>query len=299
MSVTTKLNNGNTIPTVGWGTGTKWYKSDPNGELDQKTITATVNALEAGQYHIDAAEVYGNHLEVGEAFKQFFAKHPEVKREQLFITDKFNAKNLSPLKSVSETLKEFRTDYLDLYLVHSPFLKEISKDDNISLKQVWQEIEQLHNEGKIRNIGVSNFRVTDLQELLGFAKVKPVINQIEYSLVLQNQSPDIVSWSQGHDIVVAAYSPLAPVASAKGDEYKKLQDKLQELGDKYKKNAGQIALRWVVENGVVPISTSANPERIKQSYDIFDFELTKEEHNELTKLGQEAPEFRQYWKGFY
>lgn len=293
------LASGTKIPAIGFGTGTKWYKSGDPDAIDEKVVDAVVQALEAGQYHIDTAEVYGTHAEVGLAFKKFFASHPDVKREDVFLTDKFDAKNLSPLKSVNETIKKLGVDYLDLYLIHSPFLKELAKTEDISLKQVWTEIEQLKDEGKIKAIGVSNFRVLDLEELASFAKHKPELNQIEYSLVLQNQSPGIYDYSQKHGIVLAAYSPLAPVVAAKGDKFEKLHTLLQELATKYKVSTASIALRWVTQKGVIPITTSAKKERVVESLKIFDFELTKEEVDKLEAEGKAAPIVRQYWKGFY
>ncbi|GMM36480.1 aldo-keto reductase superfamily protein [Saccharomycopsis crataegensis] len=294
-----KLANGSKISPVGFGTGTKWFKTSNPDVADEKTVEALVTALEAGQYHIDTAEIYNTHIEVATALKRFFAANPSVKREDLWITDKFTPKSLSPLKVVNETLKELGTSYLDLYLIHTPFLKKLAETDDISLKQVWQEIEQLYEEGKIKNIGVSNFRPQDLDELLSFAKHKPVVNQIEFSLVLQNQSKGIYDYAQKHGIVLAAYSPLAPIYKASGPDYAKLSSKLEELAKKYNKTTAQIALRWVNQRNVIIVTTSAKKQRIIESLDIFDFELSKEEVEELTKLGEESPEVRQYWEGLY
>lgn len=293
------LANGNKISPVGFGTGTKWYKGPGNKPFVQATSDAVYQALQNKQYHIDGAEVYNTHDEIAAALKKFFTDHPDVKREDLWITDKFYPGNISPLKSVNESLKTLGIGYVDLYLIHTPFLKDVARSDNISLKQVWQEIEQLLEEGKVKNVGVSNFRVSDLKELFSFAKHRPVVNQIEFSLILQDQSPEIVEFCQQNNILVAAYSPLAPIYKASDEAHTKLQDKLQELATKYNKTKAQIVLRWNNQNGILSITTSEKPHRIVESMNIFDFKLTDDEFNELKKLGAESPQVQQYWPGYY
>lgn len=300
MSKYFTLSNGNKIPFVGYGTGTKWFKADNPDVVDEKTVDALLLALESGQYHIDTAEIYNTHLEVATALKRFQEKHPDFKRSDLWITDKFFAKNQSPLKTVTETLKLLNLEYLDLYLIHSPFFEKTGAEKTTTLELVWKEIEELYEQGKVKNIGVSNFRVSDLEELFKIAKVQPVVNQIEYNALLQEQSPGIVEFSQKHDILVEAYSPLGPLYKTKGDAtYVKLDAEIEKLAAKYKKTTGEILLRWTIQNKVLPVTTSAKKQRIIESISVYDFELSPEDQKAITDIGKLLPPVRQYWEGFY
>lgn len=287
-----KLANGQTIPAVGYGTGTKWYKAGRD-ELDTNLVSILKVALNKGFTHIDGAEVYNTDLEIGEAVK-------DTKRADLYITDKFfvgdgSFKNRSPHKLAYEALKyqlqnKLKLDYVDLYLLHAPF---ISKDTHgFSLVDAWKSLEQAVDDGLTKSIGVSNFSVDDLKAVLEVARIKPVVNQIEYSAYLQDQTPGVVEFSQKNGILIEAYGALGPLT--KGDKGP-FTEYLDTLADKYGKTAGQVLLRWVLQKGVLPVTTSGNDTRIAQFVDVFDFSLTAAEEDKVTALGKEHPTLRQFW----
>lgn len=290
------LSNGNTIPAVGYGTGTKWFKLGRD-EVDTSLVETLKLALEKGFVHIDGAEVYNTDQEIGQAIAG-------VDRKKLFLTDKYftgdgSKKGKLKFQTPYESLKwhlenQLKTDYVDLYLLHSPF---ISKDFNgISLQEAWQSVEKLHEEGLAKNIGVSNFGVDDLKEILEVAKVKPVINQIEFSPYLQDQTPGVVEFSQKNGILIEAYGPLGPITKG---EPGALTEYLDKLAAKYSKSPAQVLLRWTIQRGVLPVTTSAKEERIVQYVDLFDFELGQDEVDEITALGKKHPVLRQFWTSNY
>lgn len=276
------LRTGAKIPAVGFGVGTKWYKSE-SGALDTKVVEAVDVAIEKGFTHLDGAEVYKTEEELGVAIKK-----SGVKRESLFVTTKLNPGSGSDVQDhFDESLKKLGLDYVDLYLIHSPFKADIV--------QQWKEVEKIYESGKAKAIGVSNFRVKDLEAIFKEAKLKPAVNQIEYHPYLQNQSPDIVEFSQKNDILVTAYAPLTPIVRAKGGP---LDPVLEELSKKYNKLPTQILLRWTYQNGILPITTSGNPERAAQSLKFFDFELSKEDQELISTTGAKH-EHRAFWQGEY
>lgn len=292
-----KLSNGNTIPAIGYGVGTKWFKFGQN-QIDDKVVEAVQLAIETGAPHIDGAEIYNTNKEIGQALAK-----SGVKREDIFITDKYFAgdgsykarsEEVNPYEALKADLKQFNIDYVDLYLIHAPFIKK--ETHGFDLVEAWQYLEKLVDDGFAKNIGVSNFTKEDLEVILNSKpKYKPAVNQIEYNAYLQNQTPGIVEFSKSNDILVSAYSPLGPLSKGKPgpiDEY------VEKLASKYGKTESQILLRSVLQNGILPITTSSKKERIQASLEIFDFELTQDEVNEINKLGKQKT-LRQYWTNEY
>lgn len=292
-----KLSNGNTIPAVGYGVGTKWFKFGQN-QIDDDVTNAVQAAIETGAIHIDGAEVYNTNEEIGKALINV-----GVKREDVFITNKyfagdgsytFRSTEANPYDALKADLKILNVDYVDLYLIHAPFIK--NETHGFDLCGAWQYLEKLVDDGYARNIGVSNFTKEDVEVILNSKpKYKPVINQIEYNAYLQNQTPGIVEFSMANGILVEAYSPLGPLLKGKPGPIDELVNK---LATKYSKTDGQILLRSVLQNGILPITTSSKRERIKASLEIFDFELTNDEVNEINKLGEQKT-LRQYWTNEY
>lgn len=293
------LNNGNKIPAVAViGTGTRWYKKE---ETEANFSHALVKQIEyaltlPGIVHVDHAEIYRTYPELSEALKN--TKKP---RNEIFVTDKYSVQERitdSPKEGLYNGLKRTGLEYVDLYLLHSPF---ISKEKNgVTLEEAWGQLEELYHEGKAKNIGVSNFRVEDLEKVLKVAKVKPQVNQIEFSAFLQNQTPGIVKFSQDNDILVEAYAPLGPLSKRdESEQAKPFYDYLKKLTEKYNKTEAQILLRWVTKRNILPVTTSGKPERIQNAQNLFSFDLAQDEVDEISRLGLAHPAQRLYWNSEY
>ncbi|AOA65159.1 NADPH-dependent alpha-keto amide reductase [Komagataella phaffii CBS 7435] len=287
------------IPQIGFGTGTTWYKYGRESEIDQTLVDALVSALQVGITHLDGAECYGTALETRDAIKK-----ANIPREKLWITEKYYAgdsshksksKAANPLAALKEILRLEELEYVDLYLLHSPYITK--ETHGFTLEEAWGYLEEAQSLGLAKNIGVSNFTVADLEKILKVAKVKPQVNQIEYNAFLQDQTPGVVEFSQKNGILIEAYSPLAPLY--KGDksikEVKEFLDYVYELGKKYGKSDTQVLLKWVLQKGIIPITTSTKTERVKEFLKIDDFQLEPSEVEKITTLGAKAPVVRQYW----
>jgi diketogulonate reductase-like aldo/keto reductase len=252
-----KLSSGTAIPPIGFGT---WRMKDHD-----EAVNAVSAALASGYRHIDTAQIYRNEQFVGEAVAS-----SGIPRDQVFITTKIWSGNLAVgdlPQSFDESLETLRTDYVDLLLMHWPIT---------GLRgPAWHEMERLHDEGRAKAIGVSNFTVRHLKELLAEAKVKPAVNQIELHVFLQQ--PELVRFCQDHDIVVEAYSPL--VHGERLDA-----PTISEIAKKHGKSATQIMLRWTVEVGAVPLPKSTHPDHIKANLDIFDFALDADDMAKIKTL---------------
>lgn len=284
------LNNGNKIPAISiFGTGTAWFKTDES-KINSDLIKLAEYVLSLpGVVHIDAAEVYRTSPELGKALAN--SKKP---REEIWITEKFSKLRKTPREALEYSLKTLSIDYVDLYLLHDPFYTE--EKPGYDVVQAWKYLEELYKEGKAKNIGVSNFRKEDLQKILEVAEIKPVVNQIEYSAFLQNQTPGIYDFAKQNNILLEAYSPLGPITAVK-DKSGPFYTYLDELSTKYDKAHSDILLRWVYQRGVLPITTSSKPERIaKTNQEVWEFELTDEEVTKITELGEAHETVRQYWK---
>ncbi len=260
-----KLNDGNLIPQLGYGT----FQA-PNGDI---AISSVQQAIEMGFKHIDAAAVYGNEISVGEGIKR-----SGVDRSELFITSKvWNSERGydRTLRAFEETLSDLDLDYLDLYLIHWPAnamrftnWKEINVD-------TWRALEYLKKEGRVKSIGVSNFLVNHLEPLLDEAEIQPVVNQIEFHP--GHMQKEIVEFCQSRGIVIEGWSPLG-VGKLIGNEV------LVAIAKKHNKSTAQIALRWSIQHHVIPLPKSVTPSRMKENLNIFDFELSDEEMMMIDKI---------------
>lgn len=289
------LNTGATIPAIGYGTGTKWAhtkKAGSSDALDQKVLSAVQTAIsDSGFTHIDGAQFYETEPEIAAAIK-----NAGLARSDLFITTKVFTRIGDPVKALNDSLAKLGTDYVDLYLIHVPFVSE--EKQGISLENAWKALEQLHKEGKAKAIGVSNFSIEDLERIEKIATVKPAVNQIEFNPYLQNQTPGIFKYAQEKGILLQAFSPLGPLTAAAKDDSAPLTPVLEKLAEKYSKTPAQILLRWVHQQNVVIITTSEKQSRQKEALDIFDFELSKEDLDEISDVGAKYT-FRQFWNDKY
>lgn len=226
------------------------------------TAEIVKNAIELGYRSIDTAAIYENEAGVGEGIKLALAS-TGLNREDLFITSKVWNAGLNYEETVSayeESLEKLGLDYLDLYLIHWPGKNKFAES--------WSALEDLYIKSKIRAIGVCNFNISHLQDLMKNARVTPVINQVEFHPRLQQQS--LRAFCKEHNIQLEAWAPLM-----QGDL---LEDPtIAKIAEKYGKSNSQVILRWDIQNGVITIPKSVRKERMAQNADIFDFSLTDEE----------------------
>lgn len=260
------LENGISIPAVGYGS----YLST---EKDGKDVIK--DALDAGYRYIDTARMYGNEAEIGEAIAEY-----GIDRSELFICSKVWPTNLSKEglnKSFEETLRDLRTDYVDMFLIHWP---KYHKDDEKWLDKVleaWTEMERLYDEKKIRAIGVSNFLPHHLAPMLEKVRIKPMVDQLELHVGYMQEYT--LKYLEEVGILPQAWSPLGRA--------KVLQDdRITALAEKYGKSNAQVLLRFLNQRGIPVIPKASSLERMKANLDIFDFELTQAEISFLSCVAE-------------
>jgi 2,5-diketo-D-gluconate reductase A len=249
---TLSLNNGQTIPEIGFGT------SPLN---DTQVAPLVVAAIEAGYRHIDTAYKYNNERGVGKGIRD-----SGIDREELFVTTKLDGPFQGDDRAVGgleESLGRLGLDYVDLLLIHWPLPW---RDQYVS---TWKTFEKLLAAGKTRSIGLSNFKPAHIERLLKEATVRPVVNQIQLNPRVTR--PDQRAYNAQQNIVTESWSPLGA-----GNDLLR-EPLLTEIGTKYGKTAAQVVLRWHIELGLVALPRSSNSERISQNIDIFDFALTSDE----------------------
>ncbi|MDU1075538.1 aldo/keto reductase [Clostridium sp.] len=259
------LSNGVNIPCVGFGT---WQT--PNGET---AINSVLEAMKCGYRHIDTAACYGNEESVGKAIKL-----SRINREELFVTSKLwntDQGYESTLKAFDKTIKDLGLDYLDLYLIHWPVVKGHKEDWKKAICETWKAFEKLYSDGKIRAIGVSNFKPHHLKVIFENCNIKPMVNQIE--LHPSHNQDETVKFCRNNNILVEAWGPLSTGRIFKVKE-------MQDIANKYNKSIAQITLRWHIQNEILPLPKSVTPSRIKENSMIFDFELLKEDMELIQNL---------------
>ena len=252
------LNDGNKIPAVGFG-----VVLIPN---DGATYEAVTQALKAGYRHIDTAAAYFNEAEVGKAVKD-----SGIPREEIFITSKLWLQDYgyeAAKKGLETSLEKLGLDYVDLYLLHQPYG---------DVAGAWKALEEAKAEGKIRSIGVSNMTPKIWKEFVPQFATMPAVNQVECNPFFQQK--ELRALLAENDVKIEAYQPLGH-----GDETLLSHPDIVKLADKYGKNPGQIILRFEVQDGLIVLPKSTNPQRIAGNIDIFDFELSDGEMDSLRTL---------------
>jgi len=261
-----KLNDGNHIPALGFGT----YQS-----TEQEGIEAVNFALQNGYRLIDTAAFYHNEEAVGKGIAK-----SSIAREDVFVTTKLWRECLG-YKSAKEefefSLQKLGLDYIDLYLIHWPANARNYNNWQKANADTWHAMEELQQEGKIKSIGVSNFFQEHFEALYDTAKVKPAVNQIEFHPGYWQ--PELVHYCQQQDMVVEAWSPLA-----RGKVFK--NEYLANIAQKHNKSIAQVCLRWILQHNVVAIPKSTTNQRIIDNLNLFDFELTTDEMNGIDVLPQ-------------
>jgi diketogulonate reductase-like aldo/keto reductase len=253
----TLLNNGLKMPWFGFGV----FQIEDGQQVKQ----AVKAALDTGYRSIDTATVYGNETGVGKAIRE-----SAIPREDIFLTTKVwndDQRGNRVIEAFEESLKRLDTEYVDLYLIHWPVQG--------CYQETWHEMEKIYHSGRAKSIGVSNFLVHHLEEILPDSQILPAVNQIEFHPFLIQ--PKLLKFCQEHKIQVEAWSPLMQGQIITGQA-------VQELAKKYQRTPAQITLRWDLQHEVVTIPKSIHPNRIAENAQIFDFVLSQEDMNVLDAL---------------
>lgn len=263
LQSTTKLANGVDMPWLGLGV----FKVEEGADL----IAAVKAAIKHGYRSIDTAAIYGNESGVGQAIREALAENG-IAREELFVTSKVWNQNQGydeTLAAFDASLSKLGLDVLDLYLIHWPVAGKY--------KDTWRALEKLYKDGRVRAIGVSNFHVHHLQDLLSTAEIKPMVDQVEFHPYLAQN--ELLTFTKEHGIQLEAWSPLM-----QGELLN--QPVLQEIAAKHNKSVAQTILRWDLQKGVVTIPKSIKEHRIIENASIFDFELSPEDMEKIDALNQ-------------
>ena len=285
---TLKFSNGDTMPNLGLGS----WLSKPTEVYD-----AVIEAVKSGYRHIDCAYIYKNEKEIGEAL-QFVFLEGIAKREELFITSKlwnnFHApEQVEP--AIAKSLKDLQLEYLDLYLIHWPiaFRNEQAKtaDDLISLDEIpltdtWKAMERVKEYGLTRHIGVSNFSIPKLNELIENSTIKPEVNQVESHPYFQQD--ELIDFCKSQNIIVTAYSPLGSRHLMKSDETMTKNPVIVNIAQKYNCTEAQLILAWGMQRGTAVIPKSVNTERIHENYRSLQVQLDESDMSELAKLNRNS-----------
>ncbi|MFS0674871.1 aldo/keto reductase [Ornithinibacillus sp. 179-J 7C1 HS] len=250
----TTLHNGVEMPWLGIGV----FKVEEGPEL----VNAVKTAIAHGYRSVDTAAIYENEEGVGKGIS-LGLKEAQISREDLFVTSKVWNSDLgydSTIRAYEKSLEKLGLDYLDLYLIHWPVEGKY--------KDAWRALETLYKEGRVKAIGVSNFQIHHLEELMKDAEIKPMVNQVEYHPRLTQE--ELRAFCEENDIQLEAWSPLMQGQLLN-------HEILQEIANKHNKSVAQVIVRWDLQNGVVTIPKSTKEHRIVENASVFDFELTKEE----------------------
>lgn len=261
---TVKLNNGIEMPILGYGV----FLVDP-----KECERCVTDAINTGYRMIDTAQAYYNEEGVGEAIKK-----SGIKREEFFLVTKIwitNSGEEKAEKSIEESLKKLKTDYVDLLLIHQPFGDYYG---------TYRAMEKAYREGKTRAIGISNFFADRYVDLCNFVEIKPMINQMETHIFQQQRQ--LREYMKKYDTKLMSWSPMA-----RGENNIFENELLKNIGAKYNKTTAQIALRFLIREDIVIIPKSTHKERIEENFNIFDFELSDEDMNLLKGLDKKESLF--------
>jgi len=285
------------IPALGFGT----WRIPPNqaGNVVEK-------ALRVGYQHIDGAAIYNNEQEIGKVFATM-----QIPRSSLFVTSKLWNTHHRP-KDVEEaaekTLSDLKLSYLDLYLIHwpvsfkkdagtggsvprDPVTQRIITDDGVTFRDTWQALEKLVDQGKVRSLGLSNFTIKTVQDILDIARIKPAVLQVELHPYLQQNK--LLEFCKQNEIVVTAYSPLGS-----GRDPKLIEDPIiVEVAKKHNKTPAQVLISWAIQRGTVVIPRTVTPSRIEENF--LDFLLEDEDMAKINGLGTRKNRFlnpQQFWQ---
>ena len=263
-----RLSNGVEIPSLGYGT---WLIDN------KKAVTSTKIALECGYIHIDSAQAYGNEEGVGKAIRE-----SGIDRNKLFVTTKVKAEikdYKKAKKSIDESLEKLNIGYIDLILIHCPQPWMLFRGKRRFFKEnieVWKALEEAYKEGKVKAIGVSNFLIDDLENIMNNCEIKPMVNQVLCHI--GNTPIDVIKFCQQNDIVVEAYSPIAHGAALK-------DEKIKEMAEKYKVSIPQLCIKYTLQLGTVSLPKASSKEHIEDNMKL-DFTISDEDMEALLKMNE-------------
>ena len=285
---TIKLNDGTIIPLIGLGT----HKLiDPENSV--------YNAIKAGARLIDTATRYKNEPEVGKGIERAL-KDGIVKREELIIIGKvWLDMRKDPEKALRDTLKKFHIEYIDLYLDHWPYGKDYRKEkvddpfENISTYEVWEKMQALVKKGLIKSLGVSNYNIQALSDLLSFCTIRPQVNEVEFNPNYYQK--DLKDFCDKENIAIIAYLPLCPgveplnhIQEHEG-EFDDFEEKIfKDLAEKYTKTKGQIILNWYYCMNIISIPSTSKDWRMKENLEALDFKMDEKDINLICKYAQQT-----------
>lgn len=258
------LSNGIKMPQLGYGV----YQVTKD-ECER----CVLDALKVGYRSIDTAQSYFNEEEVGSAICK-----SGIPREEIFLTSKVWIEHYGYdecRRSVLESLRKLKTDYIDLMLLHQPFGDYYG---------AWRALEDLYKEGKLKAIGISNFYPDRMVDIASFARIKPMVNQME--IHPHNQQNPALEWGKKYDIHLEAW---APFGEGRGGMFE--LPELCEIGKKYGKTSAQVILRWHLQRGIIVIPKSTHIERMKENFEVFDFELSNEDMKNIERLDKKTSSF--------
>lgn len=261
---TTTLHNGVKMPWLGLGV----FKVEEGAEL----VQAIKSAIAHGYRSIDTAKIYDNEAGVGQAIKEAMQEN-NLSREDLFITSKVWTADMGYEETIAAyetSLAKLDLEYLDLYLIHWPVKGKY--------KETWRALETLYKAGRVKAIGVSNFQIHHLEDVLKDAEVIPMVNQVELHPYLSQQ--ELLSFSKKHGIALEAWSPLMQGQLLD-------QPVLMQIAAKYSKSVAQVIVRWDLQRGVITIPKSTKEHRIIENVDVFDFQLTDEDMDLINALNRD------------
>ncbi|WJX17626.1 3''-deamino-3''-oxonicotianamine reductase [Trifolium repens] len=278
------------MPVIAFGTAAV---TNNDGEI---TKLAVIEAIKSGYRHFDTALIYGSEEALGEAIAEALELGLIQSRDELFITSKLWLTDNFPhlvLPALQKSLQNLKLEYLDLYLIHFPISVkpgnwEMPYPEEIittfDFKGVWKAMEECQKLGLTKSIGVSNFTCKKLDDLLSFAIIPPSVNQVEMNPVWHQKK--LKEYCEAKGIIITAFSPLGAKGASWGTNDVMDSEILKEIAEKHGKTIAQVCLRWLYEQGVTMAVKSYDKERMKQNLEIFDWSLTKDDHEKIDKMKQ-------------
>ena len=264
------LNNGIEIPQLGLGT---WFIRD---DIVADAIKEAVNI---GYRHFDTAQAYGNERGVGEGIRNC-----GIPRDEIFVTSKVAAEHKTydeVMAGIDETIKKIGLDYLDMMIIHSPqpWEKVNQSEDRYvnGNREAWKALEDSYKAGKLKAIGLSNFRIGDIENILEVCEIKPMVNQMETHPL--NQQKTLKEWADKYDIRLEAWAPFGEGRNGLFEN-----EVLKTIGQKYGKTTAQVMLRWHIQRGVIVIPKSVHKERMIENFNVFDFALDENDMNQISQM---------------